>query len=93
MAQGSRPYDGKVDWGEWAAEDRTQLQVGAMSDADKAAVQDAGKAEGRCDEDPAFDTTIAGPWMRNWDLIHHNRHTAALEDTTTINFEVVGVQQ
>jgi hypothetical protein len=25
-----------------------------------------------------FDTTIAGPWMFNWEMVHENRHTAAL---------------
>jgi len=25
-----------------------------------------------------FDTTIAGPWMRQWEIEHHNRHTQAL---------------
>ena len=26
-----------------------------------------------------FDTTIPGPWMKKWELVHHNRHTRALE--------------
>jgi ectoine hydroxylase-related dioxygenase (phytanoyl-CoA dioxygenase family) len=25
-----------------------------------------------------FDTSIAGPWMKSWDITHHNRHTDAL---------------
>jgi len=78
MAPGSKPYDGNVDWGDWAAEDRTQLQVGAMTDAEKAKIKAVGEEEGRFDEDPQFDTTIAGPWMHTWDLIHHNRHTDTL---------------
>ena len=24
-----------------------------------------------------LDTTIMGPWMDNWDIVHHNRHVAA----------------
>ena len=28
------------------------------------------------DQDPEFDTTIAGPWMGQWEIVHHNRHTA-----------------
>ena len=27
----------------------------------------------------AFDTTIAGPWMKRWALVHENRHTANLQ--------------
>ena len=27
----------------------------------------------------AFDTTIHGPWMKRWDIVHHNKHTEALE--------------
>mmetsp|Transcript_23431 Transcript_23431/g.36664 ORF Transcript_23431/g.36664 Transcript_23431/m.36664 type:complete len:134 (+) Transcript_23431:1238-1639(+) len=27
---------------------------------------------------PELDTTIVGPWMRKWELVHHNRHTEAL---------------
>ncbi len=26
--------------------------------------------------DDEFDTTIMGPWMKRWDLVHHNKHTA-----------------
>jgi len=32
------------------------------------------------DEDPEFDTTIVGPWMGNWDIVHHNRHTEQYKD-------------
>ena len=28
-------------------------------------------------EDRDFDTTISGPWMDRWELVHHNRHVAA----------------
>lgn len=30
-------------------------------------------------DDPDFDTTIVGPWMERWEIMHHNRHTAAYE--------------
>jgi len=79
MAKGGVAYDGNVEWGDWADEDRTQLQTEALSDAEKQTVRKAGEAEGRFDKDPDFDTTIAGPWMHTWDLIHHNRHTANLD--------------
>ena len=29
-------------------------------------------------EDDEFDTTIHGPWMKRWEIVHHNRHTASL---------------
>lgn len=32
------------------------------------------------DQDPEFDTTIAGPWMGQWEIVHHNRHTAQYKD-------------
>lgn len=79
MARGDQPYDGSVDWGDWANEDRTQLQTEALSESERREVQMAGEAEGRFDEDPQFDTTIAGPWMHTWSLVHHNRHTANLD--------------
>ena len=26
-------------------------------------------------EDPEFDTTLPGPWMQKWEIIHMNKHT------------------
>lgn len=26
-----------------------------------------------------FDTTVHGPWMNRWEIVHHNRHTASME--------------
>ena len=26
-----------------------------------------------------FDTTIHGPWMNRWEIVHHNRHTESLK--------------
>lgn len=31
-------------------------------------------------EEKDFDTTIQGPWMKKWDLVNHNTHTAKMED-------------
>lgn len=31
-------------------------------------------------EDKDFDTTIQGPWMKKWELVNHNTHTAKMED-------------
>ena len=55
-------------------------QKQALTEAELARVEAAGKEEGRFDEDDELDTTIAGPWMKRWDLVHHNRHTANLGD-------------
>lgn len=74
-------WDGKVNWGDWATVERTSLQVKAMSEEDRSTVKEAGQSEGRHDEDPLLDTTISGPWMTNWKLIHHNRHTAGLSNS------------
>jgi len=69
-----------VEWGSWADEDRQQ----AMRDAVKDLEHDLARASdeiGRGDApiDPSLlDTTISGPWMRRWRLVHHNRHTAQL---------------
>ena len=27
-----------------------------------------------------FDTTISGPWMKKWEIVHINRHVESLED-------------
>lgn len=31
-------------------------------------------------DDPEFDTTIQGPWMKKWDIVHMNQHTSKLTD-------------
>ena len=28
-----------------------------------------------------FDTTIHGPWMKIWEITHHNKHTASMENS------------
>jgi len=30
-----------------------------------------------------FDTNLSGPWMTRWDIVHHNKHTAALKKDHT----------
>ena len=46
----------------------------AAIDRNKVQAEEVGYAESEED----FDTTIHGPWMRRWEITHHNRHTAAL---------------
>ena len=38
-------------------------------------------------EDPEFNTTIVGPWMENWEIVHHNKHTIKHEGTKPDNAE------
>ena len=47
----------------------------AVKDRTKLQVADMGIVE---DE---FDTTISGPWMRRWKIVHHNKHTESLSAT------------
>ena len=77
-------YDGAVDWGDWANEDRNVAQLGALSSEQIEQVQSIGESEGRVgpldDDANLLDTTIAGPWMNRWSpIIHHNRHTANMD--------------
>jgi len=64
-----------VDWAEFASRDRHKLQ---QSHEDVQSKLD--KEEIALDQDPEFDTTIAGPWMGQWEIIHHNKHTAQYKD-------------
>ncbi|CAL5220437.1 g2452 [Coccomyxa viridis] len=64
----------QVDWSGWAEQDRTPMQKGAVS-ADKSTEVDKAVEKEEADRD--FDTTISGPWMDRWELVHHNRHVAA----------------
>ncbi|XP_078000823.1 uncharacterized protein LOC144453411 [Glandiceps talaboti] len=34
------------------------------------------------EEADEFDTTAPGPWMKRWEIVHHNRHTAKLLSTS-----------
>ncbi|KAK9903937.1 hypothetical protein WJX75_000915 [Coccomyxa subellipsoidea] len=62
------------DWTNWGRQDRTPMQKTAIS-ADKMAEVSAAADEAQGDRD--LDTTISGPWMDRWELVHHNRHVAA----------------
>ena len=84
MKEGSCPveeYDGVVDWGDWANEDRNVAQYDALTDDQLREIEDIGRQEGRVDEKhPELDTTIAGPWMNRWSpIVHHNRHTEVMD--------------
>ncbi|XP_073241055.1 uncharacterized protein [Porites lutea] len=64
-----------VDWAEFASRDRTKLQrahPGVQAKMEKGDIQ--------LDKDPEFDTTIVGPWMGKWEIVHHNKHTVQYKD-------------
>ncbi len=68
----------KPDWDKWSKINRTKLQEAAVKESIKNEIPELREKQ----EDDAFDTTISGPWMHNWPIVHHNRHTAKL----TANF-------
>lgn len=79
----------EFDFGEWAAQDRTEAQKAAAqartaspagATGDDAPAQGDGVVEAAQTGGVLYDTTIAGPWMRRWPLIHQNRHTVTLGD-------------
>ena len=53
----------QIDWENFATLDRQILQAEEM---------------GQVSEEE-FDTTIHGPWMKRWKIVHHNKHTEALK--------------
>ena len=63
----------KPDWDSWAAIDRGQLQAQKMGSHSKDAMSEY-YGNGT---DEAFDATVHGPWMDQWEIVNHNKHTAA----------------
>lgn len=68
----------KPDWDEWSKINRSKLQEAAVEKSIQAAIPELKE---RKPDDP-FDTTISGPWMHRWPIVHHNRHTAKLIAST-----------
>ncbi|KAK7103955.1 phytanoyl-CoA dioxygenase domain-containing protein 1 homolog [Littorina saxatilis] len=62
----------KVDWSSFDAIER---HVEAKKRVEKDFPQEEGEDK--------FDTTIQGPWMKKWEMVHMNRHTAMLSDDVT----------
>lgn len=52
----------KPDWETFCAIDRTQVQKESVKDVLEV-------------PDDEFDTTIQGPWMKKWEIVHQNPHT------------------
>ncbi|CAF1351083.1 unnamed protein product [Rotaria sp. Silwood1] len=69
----------KPDWEEWSKINRTKLQEAVVQESIKNEIPELKE---RQNDDP-FDTTISGPWMHNWPIVHHNKHTANLTKNTT----------
>jgi hypothetical protein len=65
----------KPDWEEWSKINRTKLQEAAVKDSIKEQIPELKERQ----EDDPFDTTISGPWMHSWPIVHHNRHTVNLQ--------------
>ena len=63
------------NWDEWAAIDRNSAQAHAVVNG-----EDGQKEE---EEDESMTPTIAGPWMRRWDVVHHNQHTRHMDHQET----------
>ncbi|KAK7484969.1 hypothetical protein BaRGS_00023747 [Batillaria attramentaria] len=61
--------DLKIDWDSFEGVDR---HIAAVEEMRKDSFPEA--------EDPRFDTTIQGPWMRKWEMVHMNRHTDTLSN-------------
>jgi len=68
------------DWEGWNKKNRSQLQEDATSQETKKKIDEIKKKEG-INEQGLFDTTIAGPWMNQWPIVHHNKHTKTLDPT------------
>lgn len=75
MAKSDDP-DFKPDWEEWSKINRSKLQEAAVKDSIKNQIEELREKQ----EDDPFDTTISGPWMHNWPIVHHNKHTDKLTD-------------
>lgn len=66
MRKGDDP-DFEIDWTEFDSIDRHAQQKVAMKDD----IEETGGQP----EDPEFDTTLPGPWMKKWEIVHMNKHT------------------
>ncbi|KAK3087156.1 hypothetical protein FSP39_002452 [Pinctada imbricata] len=67
LVRSAKNPDIKADWNKFESVDRTTVQQKSVEGVVKVA------------DDHEFDTTIQGPWMKKWELTHHNVHTQAHE--------------
>jgi hypothetical protein len=62
----------KIEWGNWANEDRNKINIDLL----KNKTQRGTSANNTIDAaDDRFNPIIAGPWMSRWEIVHHNAHT------------------
>jgi len=65
-----------IDWQSWGQINRAKLQDQFVkSDAAIQSNLEYQKAVSEVPADGEFNTVISGPWMKNWEIVHHNRHT------------------
>ncbi|XP_052765897.1 1-deoxypentalenic acid 11-beta-hydroxylase-like [Mya arenaria] len=55
--------DFEIDWTEFDSVDRHSQQKKSV------------EGDLETNEDPEFDTTLPGPWMKKWEIVHMNKHT------------------
>ncbi|KAK3093268.1 hypothetical protein FSP39_013470 [Pinctada imbricata] len=60
----------KIDWSPFESVDRHEKQREAVKDMELLPQS----------EEKEFDTTIQGPWMKKWDIVHMNQHTERLTE-------------
>ncbi|KAL8590937.1 hypothetical protein ACOMHN_036764 [Nucella lapillus] len=68
MMRSRQQPDLQIDWDVFDGIDRTAEAKKNMGSQSKE------------EDEERFDTTIQGPWMRKWEIVHTNRHTAKLSD-------------
>ncbi|CAF1078287.1 unnamed protein product [Rotaria sordida] len=69
----------KPDLDKWSKISRTKLQEAVVQ---KSIQNEIPELKERQKDDP-FDTTITGPWMHQWPIVHHNKHTKKSITNTT----------
>lgn len=72
------------DWTKWANTSRTELQKAAATTSVKEVDQKFATNYHSQQSQADFDTTISGPWMKQWEIVHHNKHTRAMDSQNII---------
>ncbi|XP_062615047.1 uncharacterized protein LOC134276778 [Saccostrea cucullata] len=75
----SKDPNHKIDWTGFDGDDRWAKQKESVKDL-KGILPNT--------EDAEFDTTMPGPWMKKWELVHHNEHTDKLKEIKELTWHV-----
>nr|CAB3264841.1 phytanoyl-CoA dioxygenase-like [Phallusia mammillata] len=59
----AKDKDYQINWDKMANINRNKLEMDKVDE----------------DTTDEFNTEISGPWMKRWEIVHHNRHTDALK--------------